>query len=129
MTTKTKYRDFDLNFRSHPISGDLVMKNDLEAVKQSIKSLIKTPFYDRKFHPEIGCQAKGLLFSFVSDVTIETLRTVVLEVLINHEPRIKVLDILVSIDDNEAQYQLDIIFTLVNTTESQKVTTFLKRVR
>lgn len=129
MTTKTKYRDFDLNFRSHPISGDLVMKNDLEAVKQSIKSLIKTPFYDRKFHPEIGCQAKGLLFSFVSDVTIETLRTVVLEVLINHEPRIKVLDILVSIDDNEAHYQLDIIFTLVNTTESQKVTTFLKRVR
>lgn len=129
MKHTTKYRDFDLNFRSHPISGDLVMKNDLEAIKQSIKSLIKTPFYDRKFHPEIGCQAKGLLFSFVTDITIETLRTVILEVLVNHEPRIQVLDILVSIDDDEVQYQIDVIYTLVNTTESQKVTTFLKRVR
>ena len=44
MTTKSVnriYSDIDLNFLAHPVTGDVSKKYDVDAVKQSLKTLIK----------------------------------------------------------------------------------------
>ena len=49
---KTKiYKDFDLSFSINPITGDLGTKSDVNAIQQSIKTLINTNFFERPFNP------------------------------------------------------------------------------
>ena len=48
------YRDFDIQFRRHPSTGKLLIKKDDEAVKQALKTLILTNFYEKPFFPRFG---------------------------------------------------------------------------
>lgn len=56
------YRDLDLSFRAHPITGDLVIKKDAEAVIQSIKNLIRTVAGEILWEPNMGGGISGLMF-------------------------------------------------------------------
>ena len=66
-----QFTDFNLLFTSHPVTADVTLKNDEEAVKQSLRNLISTRNYERPFHPEIGCQIHALLFENFNPVTVQ----------------------------------------------------------
>ena len=56
------YVDLDLNFTRHPVTNDVVKIEDVDAVKRSVRNLVNTQFYERPFHPEMGCGVRDLLF-------------------------------------------------------------------
>lgn len=124
-----KYADFDMSFKRHPITGDIGTKTDLEAVKQSIRNLIKCAPYDRKFHPEIGTRIKGMLFREVTSMSIRMIKTLISESLENYEPRIMVDRVDVTTSHDMTQYNVIVYFHMINTTNPLSVTTLLNRVR
>ena len=65
-STRT-YIDLDLDFTRHPVTNDVVKITDVEAVKRSVKNLINTQFYERPFHPELGCGVRDMLFAKTVD--------------------------------------------------------------
>jgi phage baseplate assembly protein W len=126
----TIYKDLDIRFIPHPVSGDLVTKTNQESIKQSIRNLIQTQFYDHPFEPNVGCQARGILFMPVSDMSIQAIKTVIIDTLSNYEPRVIVLNIAVSLHGDDAnQYKVDVLYTNNNSNEPEKVVTYLKRIR
>ena len=54
------YVDLDLDFARHPVTNDIVKIDDVEAVKRSVRNLVNTQFYERPFHPELGCGVRDL---------------------------------------------------------------------
>ena len=56
------YSDFDVTFKKNALTGDVIKKNNLEDIRQSIGLLLQTNFYERKWHPEIGSYLP--IFSF-----------------------------------------------------------------
>ena len=65
MTVKQKtkiYSDIDLRFTANPISGDVAKKYDVNAVKQSLRNLVLTQYYERPFQPNLGSPIYKLLF-------------------------------------------------------------------
>ena len=53
VTRKTAdFSDLDFNLTRLSTTSDVAKKTDVEAVKQSMKSLIQTNYFDRPFHPE-----------------------------------------------------------------------------
>ena len=60
-STRT-FSDLDLNFGMHPVTRDVVLKYDDQAIKAAVKNLVLTQNYERPFHSEIGSQIRGLLF-------------------------------------------------------------------
>ena len=63
MATETiKYSDLDLDFLPNPITKDVPLKYDVEAVKRSIRSLVFTNKYERLFQPDIDAGIHKLLF-------------------------------------------------------------------
>tara|TARA_B100000029_G_scaffold486456_1_gene540829 strand:- start:1079 stop:1591 length:513 start_codon:yes stop_codon:yes gene_type:complete len=98
-----KFRDLDLNFDRHPVTNDINVVEDAIAIKRSVRNLILTNFYERPFHPELGCGIRGLLFENYSPLMSVFLKRKIEEVLINHEPRIKLNSIVINDDDFQSR--------------------------
>ena len=56
------FSDLDLNFTAHPVTKDIALRYDENAIKTSLKNLILTSNFERPFHSEIGSPIKRLLF-------------------------------------------------------------------
>ena len=46
---KEAYKDLDINFLAHPITGDVTTKTDSDAVKRAVKNIVLTNYYERPF--------------------------------------------------------------------------------
>lgn len=127
--TQRKYKDFDMSFKRHPVTGDIGSKSDIESIKQSVRNLIRTSPYDRKFHPEIGARIKNILFSDISSVSVRMLRRMVTEVITNHEPRVQVSKVHVSYDGERTHYKVTVVFRVINVANPISVSAMLSRIR
>ena len=88
------YSDLDLDFTRNPVTSDIVKLQDVDAVKRSVKNLIQANHYERPFHPEIGSDVRALLFENMTPLTALNLERKVIEVLVNFEPRAKIVDVI-----------------------------------
>ena len=124
-----KFNDIDFNFNINTSTKDINKVSDEAAIKQSIQSLIRTINYERKFHPEIGCQVTSLLFDNFQPRIVGIMRQTIQNVINQFEPRAKLInvDINDSIDRNEIQVEVKFMITNINSPFT--VTTTLKRAR
>ena len=123
------YKDLNLDFARHPVTNDLVKIEDVDAIKRSVRNLINTNFYERPFHPELGCGVRGLLFENFTPLTAIYLKRKISEVLNNYEPRIELTDVAVDDDQDGNRLVVDIYFTIIGVQGPQQVSTILKRLR
>ena len=124
-----QFRDIDLDFNRNAVTNDVAVVEDVIAVKRSVKNLIQTNFYERPFHPELGCGIRELLFENFTPMTKIFLQRKIEEVLINYEPRINLQNVAVDDDQDNNRLVVDIYFYVVGVPGPQQVSTFLQRVR
>ena len=104
------YSDFDLSFAANPVTGDVAKKYDVNAVKQSLKTLVLTRFYERPFQPKLGSPIYALLFENIDVITANRLQ-LELEILINkYEPRVRAQDIEVVPEYDTNTFSVNITF-------------------
>lgn len=123
------YSDIDLSFGANPITKDISKKYDVNAVKQSLKTLIMTNFYERPFQPKMGSPVYKMLFDNMDPITANNLKLQI-ELLINrHEPRVRAQNVdVVPLYDQNA-YNITIYFYVVGFEGPQTYSTILKRTR
>ena len=124
-----QFRDIDLDFNRNAVTNDVAVVEDVVAVKRSVKNLIQTNFYERPFHPELGCGIRELLFENFTPMTKIFLQRKIEEVLINYEPRINLQNVAVDDDKDNNRLVVDIYFYVVGVPGPQTVSTFLQRIR
>lgn len=123
------YKDFDLGMSRNPLTDDVGIKTDSNAVGQAIKSLIMTSYYERPFQPQVGCKIRSLLFELVDPITIIEIRKSIEEVVSNYEPRAQLIQVSVK-DYNELNaYDIEIIYRIQNVFDPQELKITLKRLR
>jgi|TARA_Y100000389_G_C17209168_1_gene387633 phage baseplate assembly protein W len=123
------YKDINLSFARHPVTGDIAFLTNVEAVKRSVRNLINTNFYERPFHPEIGSDVRSVLFEPVSPPVANILQRNIEDVVNNFEPRAELIavDVVPNIDANA--YSATIKFYVVNSPTEVTVNVFLERLR
>jgi phage baseplate assembly protein W len=132
MTTKAVnriYSDLDLSFGAHPITGDVVKKYDVNSVKQALKVLILTQYYERPFQPKLGSPVYGMLFDQVDTITANSLKLRI-ELLINKfEPRVRSqqVDVVPLYDENA--FEITMYFYVIGVPDPVTFSTILKRSR
>lgn len=124
-----QFTDFNLLFSKHPISADVTVKNDEEAIKQSLRNLILTRNYERPFHPEIGCQINSLLFESFGPITRNVMKQTIYDTISKFEPRVTVLSIKVSETPDNNELSVSLEFRIKNTNRAITLETILTRVR
>jgi phage baseplate assembly protein W len=124
-----RFRDIDLDFGRNTVTNDVNVVEDVIAIKRAVKNLVQTNFYERPFHPELGCGVRGLLFENFTPLTAVFLKRKIEEVLINFEPRISLTNVAVDDDQDGNRLVVDIYFRIIGFEGPQVVSTFLQRIR
>ena len=72
------FADLPLDFIAHPNTKDIRPITDLQAIRQAVKILVLSNFYDRPFHPELGANVTRYLFENADQFTGMAIRDEVL---------------------------------------------------
>ena len=125
-----RYTDLDLFFGKKSSNSDVSDVVDIQAVKRSIRNLVLTNIYEKPFHPEIASGVRGMLFELMTPLTALILSKQVEDVIINFEPRARLISVTSLPDLDRNLYEVSIEFYVVNTpTELVDLTIFLERLR
>ena len=122
------YLDIDLTFAKRP-SGDIYKKKDAAAVKQSIKNLLLTDFYEKPFQPFFGGNLRAMLFELADEDTEEEVEENIRNAINKYEPRAEILTITVNVLPDQNDMRVSVYFKIINTQETVTFTTNLSRLR
>lgn len=128
-TKATVFSDLDLAFIAHPNTGAIGRKKNREAVKQSVKSLILTDFYERPFKSDIGCGIRYYLFELYTPAVKQQMENTIREVIRNYEPRANLIDVLVEDRPDQNALTVSVAFYVVNDPNPVVLDVILERVR
>lgn len=123
------YKDFDLSFTMNPLTKDIGVKTDVNAIIQAVKNLLNTNYYERPFEPRIGSKIRSILFEPADPITISDLRSAIAETIGNYEPRVLVKDIEIKDLSDKNAYHINLIMVIQGYSESREVAITLKRLR
>lgn len=128
---KINVTDFNTEFIAHPLTGDLAVKKDIEAIKQSMKNLLLLNKFDKPFNPDIDAGLRELLFENYPEPILDYLIKQKVEYIISkYETRVSLKQVVVK-ETNSNAITIDITFTLTNnkTVEPNNLTVLLERTR
>lgn len=123
------YSDFRKDLLTSPLSEDIVMLKDEDAVKESIKNLLLTDPGERPMQPFLGGGIREMLFENMSPATLKLIKNKVQTTIEVYEPRAELIDISVSsqIDDNVVSVQ--VTFYIRNRQQPITLDVILERIR
>lgn len=124
------YSDFDILFGRNRMTNDIIKQTDEDAIKQSLKSLILTSYYDRKWHPEIGSHFRSYLFNLSDSYILLLAKQELYNLFTKYEPRIRIN--LLGIKQNErnpALIQIRLEYTILNLMKEDTFVYSINRLR
>lgn len=107
------FKDISLSFQVNPSNYDLVTITNETAISRSIRNLVYTCKGERFFNNEIGSKVTKLLFESVDVITSSIIKKEIEEVITNNEPRVNLLEVKVVSDDENNQFNVDIIYEII----------------
>ncbi len=90
------FKDISFSFTRHPVTNDVTVLRNEDAIKKSVQNLVKTRINERFFNDLLGLSVEASLFEVVGSDISSSLTEEIKTLLENFEPRIKVLDIIVN---------------------------------
>lgn len=112
---RVRYTDIDLSFLPNPVTHDVSVKMDETAIKQSMETLVRTMFFEKPFHPEIGSDVQKLLFEPISPLTEIMLKDGIINTITNWEPRVDLIDVSTEFRHDYNEVTITITYKIKNT--------------
>ena len=105
MASRT-FKDINLSFKRHPVTNDLVVIKNEDAIKQSVKNIIFTILGEKPFLPLFGSKLNSALFELDTNFNETKISDEISSVLLNNEPRIS--NVLVSVSNPSDSHELNV---------------------
>ena len=125
----SRYSDLNLQMIPHPLKKDIIPLKDDAAVKNAVRNLLLTNFFERPFNSTMGANLRGLLFEPNDAITRLAIEDGIRNVLEQHEPRIENINILVETTSNENEYRVVVVFSIKEDDSVQDIEINLRRLR
>lgn len=124
---KNLFVDLDLDFAANPVTKDVSLKKDAEAVKRSVRNLVLMNRYDKPFNPQIDSRVSRMLFEPATPLTAMAIRSNIMDILNRYEPRAKVNDVRVIFNEEYNLFDVTISFMLMNSREVSTLSIAIER--
>ena len=107
------FKDISLSFTPHPITKDLTILKNENAIKKSVRNLVQTIPTERFFNSAIGSEVRDSLFDFVDFGTASVIQNQIQIALENFEPRIDNVSVEVTPKPDTNEFEVTVFFTVV----------------
>ena len=124
-----RFVDLDLDFLPHPVTKDVVLKYDEEAVKRSVRNLVLTNLFEKPFHPEISSNVTTLLFENFNPVIAIRLRNDIERIIRDYEPRVNLRSVNVTPSPDRNLLEIGILFQVSGFNSTTSINIPLERLR
>ena len=107
------FKDLSMTFQSNPLNGDLIAIKNVNAITRSIRNIVLTTPGEKFFDPDFGSNVSNLLFENVDDITASQIQEEIEFSINNYEPRVKLLDVQVIADNDNASFDTIITYEVI----------------
>ena len=107
------FKDLSMTFQSNPLNDDLIGLKNENAIARSVRNIVMTVPGEKFFEPDFGSRVSKLLFENVDDITASQIREEIEYSIVNYEPRVKILDITVHPDNDNASFDAVIVYEII----------------
>ena len=107
------FKDISLSFNAHPVTNDLTILKNENAIKRSVRNLVQTIPRERFFNPILGTDIRGSLFDFVDFGTASVIEKQIQTTIENFEPRVDNLQIEVFPRPDDNEFEVNIYFDIM----------------
>ena len=107
------FKDISLSFTPHPVTKDLPILKNENAIKASVRNLVQTIPTERFFNPVLGSEVRDSLFEFVDFGTASVIEEQILTTLNNFEPRIDNVSVDVFPKPNLNEFEVTVSFNII----------------
>ena len=107
------FKDISLSFDRHPVTNDILVIKNADAIKKSVRNIVQTVPSERFFNPIFGSEVKTSLFEFVDFGTASLLEDQILVAIENYEPRINNVRVRVDPNADRNEFEIFISYNIV----------------
>ena len=111
--TSRAFKDISLSFDPHPVTKDLTILKNENAIKKSVRNLVQTIPTERFFNSVLGSEVRNSLFDFVDFGTASVIQNQILITLENFEPRIENVTVEVEPRPDLNEFEVTVFFDII----------------
>jgi phage baseplate assembly protein W len=113
VTISRSFKDISLSFTKHPVTNDLIILKNENAIKKSVTNLVRTHIGERFFNNLLGTSVKKSLFEIQNSEEFIFLEQEIENLLNNYEYRIKINSIKVESELDSNDLNISISYNIV----------------
>ena len=98
ITISRKFKDISFSFSKNPITNDILILQNEDAIKKSVINLVRTQVGERFFNSLIGTSLNKTIFELNLEEVTSYIDEEISNLLNNFEPRVRVREVLAEPD-------------------------------
>ena len=111
------FKDISLSFKRHPVTNDIGVLKNADAIKRSVRNLVQTIPSERFFNSTLGSDVRDSLFEnspgFIDFGTASIIERQIQTTIENFEPRIDNLEINVNPRPDSNEFEIVVFFDII----------------
>ena len=111
--TSRVFKDINLSFKRHPVTSDLVVLKNEDAIKRSVKNIVFTILGEKPYDPLFGSVINDSLFELNTGLSEIGLKDQIESSLKRYEPRIDDIVVTVTILPDSNELNCTVQYTIV----------------
>ena len=120
-----EFKDISLSFKTHPVTNDILVLKNSDAIKKSVMNLVKTHMGDRFYEKNIGTKITSYLFENYSENNQLSISRQIDTVIRNYEPRVKIEKTTVNPDPDNNSLEVRIRYKIIGQPDTLENIQFL----
>jgi phage baseplate assembly protein W len=109
------YKDLSFTFSKNPLTKDLVLLKNDNAIKRALLNLFSFKRGEKFFDGRFGSGIPDLLFETFDYATAGMIKDEITKLINTYEPRVNVIDLIVNLNDDENTYDIQIEYSIPDT--------------
>lgn len=123
------FKDISLSFLRHPVTNDIAILKNEDAIKKSVMNLVRTRIGERFFNSLLGSNVENYLFELANSGLVDPLQEEIRNVISNFEPRVTVRRVDVAVYPEDNQLDITITYDIVGLAPTQVINFILQPTR
>ena len=119
------FKDISLSFKKHPVTDDILVLKNEDAIKRSVQNLVRIQTGEVFFNNLLGSRISGSLFELASDDYVDPIQKEIETSIKNFEPRVILTDVKFVSTPDENSIDVTIFYDIIGLNSPNQSVNFI----